>query len=118
MYLDGALSSLADPTRRAIIEMLAGGPRPAGQLGATFHLTQPAVSKHLRVLRESGLVETTGDPSDARVRVYRLREDRLEELHAWLGRIREHWRVQLESFREYAERSRGTPSKHGRERKR
>jgi DNA-binding transcriptional ArsR family regulator len=98
-----ALEALADPTRREIVAELARAPRSAGDVAKLFPISQPAVSRHLRVLRESGLVEQSQGAGDGRVRVYRLRPEPLEELTAWLDDIRSYWQTQLGSFREYVE---------------
>src|SRR4051794_2409447 len=92
--------AIADPTRRAMLEQLADGPVAATALAARFPVSQPAVAKHLRVLREAGLVEPLRVPEDARIRLYRLRPDRLEEAQAWLQRI---WQRRLNSYAEYVE---------------
>ncbi|AEA24269.1 metalloregulator ArsR/SmtB family transcription factor [Pseudonocardia benzenivorans] len=76
---------LADPLRRQVLELLAEGPVTAGDLAARFPVTRPAVSRHLRVLRESGLVEST---VQGQHRVYTLRRAGLAELDDWLARFR------------------------------
>lgn len=87
-----AFEAIADPVRRAILESLRDGPRAAGELGADFSISRPAVSRHLRVLREAGLVdaEVVG-----RQRVYRLAGDGLTEVDEWIGRfhaaVEPHW---------------------------
>lgn len=77
---------LADPTRRRIVELLASGDKSAGELGAKFKLKQPTVSKHLRVLRNAGLVRWRWE---AQRRVYRLDARPLAEIIRWLSRYRE-----------------------------
>jgi DNA-binding transcriptional ArsR family regulator len=78
--------AIADPSRRVMLDLLADGERPAGELVAALpSLTQPAVSRHLRVLREVGLVDVR---VDAQRRIYTLRPTRLTELDAWLARYR------------------------------
>ena len=72
---------LAEPTRRSILDLLREGDRPVGELVDALSLSQPLVSKHLRVLREAGLVDAR---PDAQRRVYRLRPEALAELDAWL----------------------------------
>ena len=105
--LDQTLLALADPTRRRVIELLREEPRRAGELAATFRIPPPAMSRHLRVLRTSGLVEERGLPEDARVRVYRLRSDPLQELQTWLEEIAEFWSDQLGAFKAHVERTQG-----------
>ena len=89
------LSVLADDTRRRIVELLAGGERPAGAIAAEFDVSQPAISRHLKVLRESGLVtvEVRGPQ-----RVYRLEPGPLAELDAWLARYRGFWTQRLDAL--------------------
>jgi DNA-binding transcriptional ArsR family regulator len=79
------LAALADPVRREIVEVLAGGEVGAGEIAARFPVTRPAVSRHLRVLREAGLVSSE---IQAQRRVYRLERAALAELDAWLDRFR------------------------------
>ena len=79
------LAALADPVRRAIVELLADGEVGAGEIAARFPVTRPAVSRHLRVLREAGLVRSD---VQAQRRVYRLDRAPLAELDAWLDRFR------------------------------
>jgi DNA-binding transcriptional ArsR family regulator len=79
------LAALADPLRRQVVELLADGPVTAGEIAARFPITRPAVSRHLRVLRECGLVESA---VHGQHRVYTLRRDALVELDRWLDRFR------------------------------
>jgi DNA-binding transcriptional ArsR family regulator len=102
--VDTTLAALADPTRRRIVELLRERPRRAGELAAAFEVTAPAVSRHLRVLRRSGLVEEHGVDDDARVRVYHLRREPLVGLQAWVDQVHAFWTDQLGSFREHVER--------------
>jgi DNA-binding transcriptional ArsR family regulator len=89
--LDRTLAALADPERRRTVDLLRGGPRRAGELAAAMSLRPPAMSRHLRVLRESGLVEESHPSFDARVRIYRLRPEPMAELKAWLELAEELW---------------------------
>jgi DNA-binding transcriptional ArsR family regulator len=102
--LDATFSALADPTRRRVVEALQRGPRRAGELADTTHMSAPALSRHLRVLREQGLVAEERIDDDARVRVYRLRRERFDELQEWLTRIEVFWTLQLDSFKAHAEK--------------
>jgi DNA-binding transcriptional ArsR family regulator len=102
--VDTTLAALADPIRRRIVELLRERPRRAGELAAEFAVTGPAVSRHLRVLRRSGLVEERGIDADARVRVYHLRPDPLVALRAWVDQVQAFWSDQLDAFREHIER--------------
>jgi DNA-binding transcriptional ArsR family regulator len=109
--LDETFVALADPTRRRVLELLRKKPQRAGDLAAAFDMVPPAMSRHLRVLRTSGLVEESGLPEDARVRVYRLRAERFAELRAWLEEIEAFWSDQLSAFKAHAEQTRSAPAK-------
>ena len=98
-----ALVALADPTRRAMVELLAERPRRVGELVAAFPVSQPAISRHLGVLRQHGLVDEQVPPGDRRGRVYRLRPGSLDPLAGWLDQVRHFWADHLEQFRTYAE---------------
>ena len=89
--------ALADPTRRQIIESLAAGEASFGALAEQFEMSRPAVSQHLKVLRESGIVAVR---ADAQRRIYRLSDDGLDELGAWLGRVRSFWTQRLDNLEE------------------
>lgn len=95
------LTALADPTRAAIVEMLAARPHTAGDLHAAFTIAAPAVSRHLRVLREAGLIDERRPPHDRRLRVYALNPQPLEQLGSWLAELSQTWQTQLDAFREY-----------------
>src|ERR687897_2040943 len=90
-----ALEALADPTRRRIVELLAEGDRDVGELVAEFPISQPAVSRHLRVLRAHGLVRAR---AEAQRRIYSLDAGPLAELDAWLARYRTFWENRLEAL--------------------
>jgi DNA-binding transcriptional ArsR family regulator len=98
--------ALSDPTRRGVVELLRGGPLRAGELADALDMNKPAMTRHLRVLRESGLVHEEGLPEDARVRVYRLRRAPFADLREWLDEVEASWALQLESFKRHAERTR------------
>ncbi|GIG56367.1 transcriptional regulator [Longispora fulva] len=102
--LDGTFTALADPTRRRILELLRERPHRAGELSAAFDITAPAVSRHLRVLRQAGLVEERFVEADARGRVYHLRPEALVGLRAWLDQVQAFWTDQLGAFKVHAER--------------
>jgi DNA-binding transcriptional ArsR family regulator len=89
------LTVLAEPTRRRILDLLLERPRTVGELVGELHVTQPSTSKHLRVLREAGLVEVH---PDAQRRVYGLRPHRLAELDEWLAPYRRLWERSLDSL--------------------
>ena len=110
-HLDEWLPALADPTRRRIVEMLGSSPRTAGEIHEAFPIAAPAVSRHLRVLREAGLIAERAVPGDRRVRLYALAPEPLAELSGWLDEIGRGWQAQLDSFKDYValrgERARG-----------
>jgi DNA-binding transcriptional ArsR family regulator len=101
--IDDTLIALADPVRRRIIELLKVRPRRAGELAASLETSGPMMSKHLKQLRASELIEADGPTDDARVRVYRLRPQRLEELRDWLGDVGAFWNDQLGAFKTAAD---------------
>lgn len=103
--LDQTLAALADPTRRGVIDVLRTGPRRASELADALDASRPAMSRHLSVLRASGLVELgPEDPDDARVRSYRLRPQPFGELQEWLDDVEAYWTGQLAAFKRHAER--------------
>ncbi len=102
--LDRTLAALADPTRRAAVHLLRRKPRRAGELAEALAMSPPAMSRHLRVLRKTGLIEEDELEHDARVRIYRLRREPFSELRAWLEDLEAFWSAQLQSFKERAER--------------
>ena len=98
-----ALAALADPTRRRIVELLAERPHDVAELNTHFPISQPAVSRHLRVLREHGLVHSR--PSAQR-RVYSLDPAPLAELDDWLARYRSFWSQRLDALETELRRTR------------
>ena len=90
-----AAYALADPTRLRIVELLAEGERSAGELAAEFATSRPGVSRHLRVLREHGLVRVRGE---GQRRLYSLDPEPLAELDAWLERYRSFWMNRLDAL--------------------
>ena len=105
--LDSAFAALADSTRRAVIRELLREPLRAGELAARVEMSAPALSRHLRVLREAGLIVEDGIESDGRVSVYKVDLDAFAPVRHWLDEVEAHWHEQLASFKEYAESSRG-----------
>ena len=89
---DVILSALADPTRRRVVELLAGKPMTAGELHAAFPIAAPAVSRHLRVLRDAGVI-TELPVSDRRVRLYTLSPESLGALSAWVDELSRSWQI-------------------------
>jgi DNA-binding transcriptional ArsR family regulator len=104
--LDRTFRALADPTRRGVVDLLRRSPRRAGELASAFAMSPPAMSRHLRVLRRTGLVEERSHGEDARVRVYRLRPEPFAELRGWLDEVEALWADQLDAFKAHAERPR------------
>jgi DNA-binding transcriptional ArsR family regulator len=102
--LDQTFAALADPTRRRVVEMLRRSPRRAGELAAAFDMSAPAMSRHLRVLRKTGLVQEDELEGDARVRVYRLKRAPFSALRTWVDEVEGFWGDQLAAFKEHAER--------------
>ncbi|WP_394828600.1 ArsR/SmtB family transcription factor [Pendulispora albinea] len=105
--LDRTLAALADPTRRGVVDLLRRRPQRAGELAAAFDMSPPAMSRHLRVLRKTGLVAEDELEDDARVRVYRLRPEPFARLRDWLDEVETFWGGQLDAFKAHAERTRG-----------
>jgi DNA-binding transcriptional ArsR family regulator len=91
-------AGLAHPTRRALLELLSQRPRPVGELAEAFDVSLPAISRHLRLLRESGLVQET---VQGRYRVYHLRPEPMEEALQWMLTLREFWSSGLQSLGRY-----------------
>jgi DNA-binding transcriptional ArsR family regulator len=96
--LDSALAALADPLRRRTIELLALRPHRAGELADVLEVAPPTMSKHLRILREGGLVSDTHPDFDSRVRVYELCHAPFSDLRRWLEQAERGWTQQLEAF--------------------
>ena len=101
--LEATIAAIADPTRRAVINLLRHEPMRAGELAVALAMTAPALSRHLRVLRETGLVIEEVITDDARVRVYRLQPGALLPLNAWLEAVESLWATQLGAFKWHAE---------------
>ncbi|MEX2228913.1 MAG: metalloregulator ArsR/SmtB family transcription factor [Dehalococcoidia bacterium] len=90
-----AFSALADPTRRAIVELLAEAERPAGEIAAAFDMSGPAVSKHLRVLREAGVCDFE---QRAQQHVYRLKPEMLREAQTWMSAQLQRWEERFDAL--------------------
>jgi DNA-binding transcriptional ArsR family regulator len=97
MAYGSALEALADPTRRAVLEQLRGGARSVGEIAAQLPVSRPAVSQHLKVLKQAGLVL---DQPRGAARIYRIHAEGLRELRDWLDGF---WGEALDSFKDYAE---------------
>ena len=100
--MEAVLRALADESRRTMLEALTAGPATAGELAALLPIARPGVSRHLRVLREAGLVEVR---QEAQRRVYSLRPEPLAEVDDWLSRYRAMWEQRLDAL--HAEVARG-----------
>lgn len=100
---DDVFRALADPTRRAVLERLSEGPRSVGDLLESFTLSQPAMSQHLKVLREAGLVRVE---AQGRTRLYALAPEGLEPVGRWLGHFERFWRAGLDGLGAYLDRRR------------
>ena len=94
---------LADPTRRRVLELLSEEARRAGDLATAAGTSAPVMSRHLRILLESGLVADERLPDDARARLFRLRPEPIGDVRAWLDQLEAHWTEQLASFKRHVE---------------
>jgi DNA-binding transcriptional ArsR family regulator len=97
--LDRTLAALADPHRRRVVDLLRERPRRAGELAQAARVTFPLMSRHLKTLRESGLVAEDRDELDSRVRIYRLRPEPMAALKVWLEETESLWSRQLAAFK-------------------
>jgi DNA-binding transcriptional ArsR family regulator len=102
--IDQTLAALADPHRRRAVELLGQKPRRAGELAEALGLPAPAMSRHLRELKQSGLVEETHPEFDARVRIYTLKDGAMADLKKWLADTDRLWSEQLASFKAHVEK--------------
>jgi len=112
-YILGVESSftiVAEPNRRAILSLLLSSERSVGDIERELRLSQPSVSKHLRVLRESGFVESR---IEAQRRLYRLRPERLKELDAWLDPFRRFWSKHVDALEKHLEKMDKLPTADG-----
>lgn len=102
--IDRTLAALADPTRRRVVDLLRKNPLRAGDIAAKLAMSAPAMSRHLRVLRKSGIIAEEAQGEDARVRVYHLRPERFAAMRGWLDEVEGYWGDQLAAFKAHAER--------------
>lgn len=109
--VDATLAALADPTRRAVIDLLRKTPLRAGELASMLEVSPPALSRHLRHLRAQGLVQEEEQQGDARVRMYSLKPEPFRALRGWLDDVELYWAGQLDAFKRHAERTRKRPRK-------
>jgi DNA-binding transcriptional ArsR family regulator len=103
--LDRTLAALADPHRRQVVDLLRERPHRAGELAQAVRISFPAMSRHLRTLRRSGLVAEDRDDLDSRVRIYRLRPEPMTELKAWLAQTDALWARQLVALRAHLQKT-------------
>ena len=99
--MENVFEIIAEPNRRAILSLLASSQQSVGQIELQLHMSQPSVSKHLRVLREAGFVEST---VHAQRRLYRLTPEPLKELDAWLEPFRRFWSAHLDALERHLDR--------------
>jgi DNA-binding transcriptional ArsR family regulator len=104
--IDQMFAALADPYRRRAVELLGERPRRAGELASALDLPAPTLSRHLRMLKSSGLVEERHPEFDARVRIYALKDGAMNELKQWLANTESMWAAQLTAFKQRVEDSR------------
>ena len=109
---EAAFQALADPTRRAVLDMLRQGPRPAGQIASAFPVSRPAISKHLRQLRRARLVR---EHRSGRHRYYQLNPEPLKAVDSWLEHYRSFWQTNLANLKAFVEEeyARETGRAHG-----
>jgi DNA-binding transcriptional ArsR family regulator len=118
--MDSVFEIIAEPNRRAILSLLVSSEQSVGEIESRLRMTQPSVSKHLRVLRDAGFVEST---VDAQRRLYRLKPEPFQELNAWLAEFRRFWSEHVDALERHLDRidpvtpSKATPTKRKAERK-
>jgi DNA-binding transcriptional ArsR family regulator len=100
--MESVFEVIAEPNRRAILGLLLSSEQSVGEIERQLRMPQPAVSKHLRVLREAGFVEST---IDAQRRLYRLRPEPLQELDTWLAPFRRFWSTHVDALERYLDRT-------------
>ena len=100
--MESAFTILAEPNRRAILALLASSQQSVGEIERRLRMPQPTVSKHLRVLRESGFVEST---IDAQRRLYRLKPEPFQEVEAWLAPFRRFWSRHVDALERHLDRT-------------
>jgi DNA-binding transcriptional ArsR family regulator len=104
--VDSVFEVIAEPNRRAILSLLVSSEQSVGEIERQLGMAQPAVSKHLRVLREAGFVEST---VDAQRRLYRLRPEPLQEVDAWLAPFRRFWSARVDALERHLDRMDPSP---------
>ena len=107
--MESVFEIIAEPNRRAILSLLVSSQQSVGEIERQLRMTQPAVSKHLRVLREAGFVEST---VDAQRRLYRLRPEPFQQVDAWLAQFRRFWSAHIDALERHLDRmDQSTPKK-------
>ena len=101
--LDSQIGALADPTRRAIVELLVQQPHRASDLADATGVTRSRMSKHLRVLMDAGIARDERPSDDARTRVFHLQPKALDDMQGWLTQLQQQWDSQLQSFKAHVE---------------
>ena len=104
--VDKTFAALADPHRRRAVELLRERPRRAGELAEALGLSAPVMSRHLRLMKQSGLVQETHPEFDARVRVYALKDGAMADLKNWVTETEAMWTAQLSAFKIRVEKKR------------
>jgi DNA-binding transcriptional ArsR family regulator len=111
--MESTFAIIAEPSRRAILSLLASSERSVGDIEEQLNLSQPSVSKHLRVLREAGFVESR---VDAQRRLYRLKPEPLMEIDAWLAPFRRYWSSHIDALERHLDQTNPAPPKKGKKR--
>ena len=106
--MESAFEIIAEPNRRAILSLLVSSQRSVGEIERQLRMTQPTVSKHLRVLREAGFVEST---VDAQRRLYQLKPESLHEVDTWLAQFRRFWSTHVDALERHLDRMDQSPTK-------
>jgi Predicted transcriptional regulators len=112
--VESAFAVIAEPSRRAILSMLSSSERSVGELMDELRLPQPSVSKHLKILRDAGFVESR---VEAQRRVYRLNPQPLQEVDAWLAPFRQFWSKHVDALEQHLERMAKKPRARGRKKR-
>jgi DNA-binding transcriptional ArsR family regulator len=99
--VESVFEIIAEPNRRAILSLLASSQHSVGEIERHLHMPQPTVSKHLRVLRDAGFVESA---VDAQRRLYRLKPERLQEVDDWLAPFRRFWSAHIDALERHLDR--------------
>jgi DNA-binding transcriptional ArsR family regulator len=111
--MESTFAIIAEPSRRAILSLLASSERSVGDIEEELHLSQPSVSKHLRVLREAGFVESR---VDAQRRLYRIKPEPLMEIDAWLEPFRRFWSIHVDALERHLDQINPAPLRKGKKR--